>query len=347
METNILQLDGSQGEGGGQILRSALALSVLLRRPMRLSRIRAGRSKPGLMRQHLACVLAAKQLSAADVQGAELGSTELTFKPHTLMGGTHMFRIGGAGSTMLVLQTVLPMLLRAPDAARIGVDGGTHNPLAPSADFLQQCFLPQLVRMGARVQLEVQQPGFHPAGGGKVLMQVQPSVLQPLSLTARGESMGVRASAMIAGLPTHIAERELNAVANAFHLRHAEQRQLLELSGRSGCANVLSVSAHFAHVSECVTVHGERGLRAESVAAKAVKELKRYLAHTAAVGEHLADQLLLPCWLAGSGEFTTGEPSPHLLTNAKVLEAFGAAKVHISKRDSNWLVRVQALQPPM
>ena len=150
-----LTIDGSQGEGGGQILRTALSLAVLQQRPIRIERIRAGRAKPGLMRQHLVCVKAAAAISAADVRGAELGSTALDFVPNTLVGGAQHFAIGTAGSAMLVLQTLLPALLRADAPSRITIEGGTHNMLAPSACFLARCFQPQLARMGAQVSLEV------------------------------------------------------------------------------------------------------------------------------------------------------------------------------------------------
>ena len=149
MEQECIELDGSIGEGGGQILRSALSLSVITGRPFRLRHIRANRAKPGLMRQHLTCVQAAAQISAADVSGAELQSSELLFIPKTLVAGAHHFKIGTAGSTMLVVQTVLPMLLAAQDDSRITIEGGTHNMMAPSSCFLSRVFLPQLRRIGA------------------------------------------------------------------------------------------------------------------------------------------------------------------------------------------------------
>src|SRR5690349_406818 len=158
----MILIDGSSGEGGGQILRSALALSILTRTPFKMERIRAGRDKPGLLRQHLTAVNAAQEVSSADVTGAELGSRDLTFKPRTVQGGDRSFSIGSAGSTTLVLQTILPALLRASGPSTITIEGGTHNPAAPPFEFLARAYLPLLARMGAKVELTLDQPGFFP-----------------------------------------------------------------------------------------------------------------------------------------------------------------------------------------
>jgi len=171
---NTLHIDGSVGEGGGQVLRTALSLAIVLRQPLSITRIRAGRAKPGLMRQHLAAVKAAQAISAADVCGAALGSSELHFVPHASSAGSHHIDIGSAGSAGLVLQTVLPPLLRADGPSRIAITGGTHNMLAPSTCFLQRCFLPQLAKMGASVTLEVVREGLFPAGGGQIVVQIEP-----------------------------------------------------------------------------------------------------------------------------------------------------------------------------
>src|SRR5687768_6494239 len=177
---DTIDIDGAQGEGGGQVLRTALSLAILLRRPLRITRIRAGRAKPGLMRQHLAAVKAAQAVSAADVHGAMLGSTELRFVPQALAHGSHHIDIGSAGSVGLVLQTILPPLLRADGDSRVAISGGTHNMLAPSTSFLQRCFLPQLAAMGADVTLEVERPGLFPSGGGRVVAHIRPRPLHPL-----------------------------------------------------------------------------------------------------------------------------------------------------------------------
>lgn len=329
---SLMELDGAQGEGGGQVLRTALSLSMLQGQPLRLRNIRAGRRKPGLMRQHLACVRAAASVSSASVDGAEIGSTLLEFRPAAIRAGHFDFKIGSAGSTMLVLQTVLPALLRADGASRVMIEGGTHNQMAPSSDFVADAFLPQLARMGANVAMTVQRHGFFPAGGGCVEVHVEPAALRPLQLFERGESRGIDATVLLRNLPQHVAQRELDTAAQRIRLTSRSQR---ELKGGTGPANALVLTAAFEHVSEVVVGLGEQGVSAEVVARSACDELRDYLAHGAPVGEHLADQLLLPLVLAGGGGFVTGRPTSHLETNAAVIRAFGAADIDIRPDDSD------------
>jgi RNA 3'-terminal phosphate cyclase (ATP) len=321
-----ITLDGAQGEGGGQILRTALSLAMLQRRSLRLHNIRAGRSKPGLMRQHLVCVRAAAEISGADVVGAEIGSTALSFRPGAIRPGHYEFRIGSAGSTLLVLQTVLPALLQAGGRSSLILEGGTHNRMAPSADFIAAAFLPQLARMGAEVSMTVERHGFYPAGGGRLRIDIAPATLSPLALHERGTALGIDATALVRSLPRHVGERECETAATRFSLTH---REIRELPGGPGPANALVLAARFDHVSEVVVGLGEQGLSAEVVASRACDELRAYLAHGAPVGEHLADQLLLPLVLSG-GSFVTGRPSTHLETNAAVIRAFDAAAIDIS-----------------
>lgn len=329
---STIELDGAQGEGGGQILRTALSLAMLQNRPLRLRNVRAGRRKPGLMRQHLACVRAAASVSSATVDGAEIGSTALEFRPGAIRAGHFDFKIGSAGSTMLVLQTVLPALLRADGASRIVLEGGTHNQMAPSSDFIADAFLPQLARMGANVAMTVERHGFFPAGGGCVDVRIVPAALRPLQLLERGESRGIDATVLLRSLPQHIAQRELDMAAQRLTLTGRSQR---DLKGGTGPANALVLTATFEHVSEVVVGLGEHGVSAEMVASSASDELRAYLAHGAPVGEHLADQLLLPLVLAGGGSFVTGRPTPHLETNAAVIRAFGAADIDIRPDDGD------------
>ena len=328
---DMFHIDGSQGEGGGQVLRTALSLSILLRRPLHVARIRAGRGKPGLMRQHLACVKAAQAISAADVEGATLGSTELRFMPHALAAGSHHIDIGSAGSTGLVLQTILPPLLRAEGESRITITGGTHNPLAPSTDFLSRSFLPQLAAMGARVRLDVEKSGLFPAGGGRIVAHIAPVPLKPLHLAERGAQVAMGADALVAAVPVHVGERELRTVGERLP-QAAASRRLHDLGTDTGPGNVLSLWAQFEHVAEVVTMHGERGISAETVAERACAAMTRYLASGAVVGPHLADQLLLPMWLAGGGSFSTVSAHGHLRTNAELIAAMTGARIDIREQ---------------
>jgi len=327
-----LQLDGSQGEGGGQILRSALALSMLRGRSFRIERIRAGRSKPGLMRQHLTCVRAAAAVCSARVEGDEIGSTQLAFEPGPLRAGDFEFKIGSAGSTMLVLQTILPALLALDAPSTLSFEGGTHTMAAPSTDFIADAFMPLLRRMGAQLNIDVSRHGFFPAGGGQVRVHVTPAPLAPLALLERGEHVAIEATAFVRNLSAHIAERELDVVRR--RLKTAVCR-IHELPSGFGPGNALVVRVRHAGVDEVFVGLGVHGVSAESVAEQVCDEVHAYLAHGAPVGEHLSDQLLLPMLVAGGGRFVTGRPSTHLETNAAVIEAFDAARVTIDPDGSD------------
>lgn len=330
MQSSILTIDGSQGEGGGQILRSSLSLSVCLNRPFRLINIRSGRKKPGLLRQHLTCVQAAATICGATVEGAELGSQQIEFYPGRLKPGDYHFTIGTAGSTSLVLQTVLIPLLLAEGASCISIEGGTHNPAAPSYDFLQHSFLPLLHKMGGEVSINLRRAGFYPAGGGHIEANIQAcKQWQRFNLSKKGNEISRQATAMVVGLAEDIALRELKVLKKKLAI--PESQLHLERCEARGIGNVLSVQIEYENLTEVFTAHGERGIRAETVAKKLSQQVLNYLAQDAPVGEYLADQLLLPIYLARSGLFLTGTPSQHTLTNASVIEQFTGHRFHIQE----------------
>lgn len=313
-------LDGSHGEGGGQILRTALALSAITRRPLVVENIRARRERPGLQRQHLACVLAAAAICDADVDGAELGSKRLRFTPGARRGGDFTFDIGTAGSTGLVLQTVIPALLGAPVGSRVTVTGGTHNPLAPCFDFLDRVFAPVIGRMGGTLALAIESHGFYPAGGGRVTATIEPGPLAPIALVERGPITRRWATAIVCRLPTHIAARELMVVQERLEL---EPRECEVRDVRSpGPGNAILIELEWATGRELFTGFGEKGVRAERVADTACDEAAAWLAGDAPVGPHLADQLLLPMALAGGGRFRTAAVASHATTNIDTIRAF-------------------------
>jgi RNA 3'-terminal phosphate cyclase (ATP) len=317
----MLQIDGAQGEGGGQVLRSALALSLVTGQAFEIRRIRAGRKRPGLMRQHLAAVRAAAAVGSAQVAGLTIGSPQVTFVPGTVRPGGYRFAVGSAGSATLVLQTVLPALARAAGPATVVLEGGTHNPFAPPFDFLEKAFLPLVGRMGPRVAVALDRPGFFPAGGGRFTARITPAArLRPLELPERGELLQLRGVAIVADLPRRIAEREAAVLADALPLA-AEDLTIREFHG-CGPGNVVLVEVQSAHVSEVFSACGARGRPAESVARAAAEEVLGYLAAGVPVGRRLADQLLLPMALAGGGSFHTLEPSRHTRTNINVIGQF-------------------------
>lgn len=318
----MMELDGSLGEGGGQILRTALSLAMITGEPFRIRQIRARRTRPGLMRQHLVAVQAASQICGARVDGAAVGSQELEFIPGPVKGGDYRFAIGTAGSCTLVLQTLLPALLLADRPSTLQLSGGTHNPMAPPAQFLQRAFLPRLAEMGAEIDLELERFGFYPAGGGEVRARVRPCArLRARARMERGARTASYAECFIAGVPGRVAQRELECVGKAMHWGDA---QLLNrtLPSDQGPGNALLLTFGHEHVTEVFTAFGEKSVSAENVARHAVQCARRYLSSRAAVGEYLADQLMLPLALAGGGGFTVDKVSMHARTNAQVIEIF-------------------------
>ena len=325
----ILQLSGETG--GGQLLRSALSLSMVTRRPFRMVNIRGKRPKPGLMRQHLTCVKAAAEVSGASVDGAELGSVELVFSPGVVSGGDYGFAIGSGGSTTLVFQTLLPALLMAQEKSAVRIEGGTHNPMAPPFEFIEQCFLPILQRMGVKASVSLARHGFMQAGGGELTAEITPvKKWKKLKLTERGDAEGKFGKVLHAHLPREIAQREIAAAANV--LGWSEDDISLRYATDSiGPGNAILLGACFANVNEISTGIAQMGKSAEAVATGAAKGLKAYLASSAPVGVHLSDQLLLPMALAGGGVFYTRAISDHSETNMRLIEQFLSVKFNVAE----------------
>jgi RNA 3'-terminal phosphate cyclase (ATP) len=336
----MIELDGSAGEGGGQILRTSLTLAMITGRPFRIRQIRARRAKPGLMRQHLVAVQAAARICGAEVVGAALGSQELEFVPGQVQGGDYHFAIGTAGSCTLVLQTVLPALLTADRPSTLRLSGGTHNPLAPPVQFLQRAFLPRLAEMGAHIELHLERFGFYPAGGGEVLARVSPcKELRPRTWFTRGERKAAYAECFIAGIPGRVAQRELECVGKAMNWGE-EQLLNRSLPADQGPGNALMLTLEYEHATEVFTAFGEKSVSAETVARHAVQRARQYLCTQAAVAEYLGDQLMLPLALAGGGGFTVDEVSMHARTNAGVIELFLPVRFEFGKHEGTDAITV-------
>lgn len=337
-----IELDGSQGEGGGQILRTALTLSMVTGIPFGIERIRAKRSKPGMLRQHLTAVKAAAQICEAQVTGDSIGSLALGFRPGRIRGGDYRFAIGTAGSCTLVLQTVLPALWFADAPSTVTVSGGTHNSAAPPADFLQRIWLPLMQRMGVNMELELLRHGFYPAGGGELRARIQPAAkLQALHLPSRGELQRARAIAVVAGVPGDVAKRELHALNEEFgSTLGMVDGEIRALPAHEGPGNALMVELQYAGTTELFTAFGEKGLPAQTVASRLARETLQFHRSGAAVGEHLADQLLLPMALAGTGSFDTSALSSHLQTNIEVIQKFLPVAVSVTAEDGIYRVEL-------
>jgi RNA 3'-terminal phosphate cyclase (ATP) len=335
----MISIDGAFGEGGGQILRTALSLSLATGTPFRIENIRAGRKKGGLLRQHLTAVVAASEVGEAEVEGAALGSTALAFAPRTIRSGDYHFAVGTAGSGTLVFQTVLPALLRASAPSRVVIEGGTHNLAAPPFDFLDRAFLPLLRRMGANVTLKLEKYGFYPAGGGRFTAEIEPcAALKPLELGTRGEIRAKRATAIVANLSGRIAVRELEKVAARMDL--SSRGSILQTKDSPGPGNIVFIEIESAEVTEVLSAFGRLGVTAENVADEAVRQAREYLVSTAVAGEYLTDQLLLPLALAGGGSFTAVKLSRHAETNMAVISKFLPVRFETRNEGHGWLVRV-------
>lgn len=341
MKKEIL-IDGSMGEGGGQVLRSSLALSLVTGIPFRIKNIRAGRRKPGLRHQHLTAVHAAVHISSAAVTGDKTGSTELYFNPGRVRPGEYSFSVGTAGSTTLVLQSVLPALLTADRRSRLVIEGGTHNPFAPPFDFLEKSFLPCIMRMGPVFSCTLDRPGYYPAGGGRITISVEPSDrLLPVEINERGKPLHHIAHAVVCKLSPQIGKRELAVVRKRLHWDE-DCLRLVEMHEADGPGNVLVAEMAFEHITEIATGFGERGVPAERVAERVVSEITEYLDAGVPVGKHLADQLLLPFAMSGSGSFRTLPPTTHTLTNIEVIKKFLDIDIRCRELDRNvWQIFIE------
>jgi RNA 3'-terminal phosphate cyclase (ATP) len=350
MQTVVI--DGAQGEGGGQIVRSSVALSLVTGRPVRIENIRAGRDKPGLMRQHLAAVQAAAEISGGKLTGAEIGSRSLEFLPGDVTAGSYHFKIATAGSATLLLQTILPALLTAQGRSELTFEGGTHNPWAPPFDFLERAFLPLVNRMGPRVTARLFTHGFYPAGGGRFTVTIEPSeALGGFDLLERGTILQHSARAIVANLPEHIANREINTILKK--MGWDATCGLAQTVPGHGAGNVVLIEVESEHITEVFTSFGRTGVKAEQVADEAVKQARSYLAAGVPVGPYLADQLLLPLAISAAtqhdnvaqrgGVFLTLPLSRHSLTQLAILKAF--LDVEITVTPTNVGTQV-SLSPP-
>jgi RNA 3'-terminal phosphate cyclase (ATP) len=331
-KTAMIEIDGAKGEGGGQILRSALTLSLMTYRDFRILNIRAGRSKPGLRPQHLASVNAAASVGQAQVKGARLESREIEFQPTSIHPGTYRFEIPTAGSTSLVLQTVFLPLSIAVSPSEIEIMGGTHVPWSPCFHYLEANWLPAMELQGFRADLTLEKAGFYPQGGGRIRTLIQPlkKKIAPLRRLQRGDLQRIRGISTVSNLPESIAQRQQNRAVK----RLADLGCPVEIEIRTlpspGKGSLLLLHAEFEAGQACYFGLGARGKTAERVADEAVGALLTFLRGEGVVDKYLADQLLLPLAFAdGDSEFRTSKITQHLLTNADVVRAFGAAEIDV------------------
>lgn len=341
----MLQLDGTMGEGGGQVLRSALTLAILTARPFTLVNIRATRPNPGLGYQHLAAVRAAAAISAAQVEGDRLGSQSLRFSPGVATPGVYRVDIGTAGATGLVLQTLLLPLALASGASELTITGGTHVPWSPCYHYLDWHWRPLLAQIGIAFALQLPRAGFYPQGGGELQAGVSGDARpRPIDLHSRGNLRRVRGLSAVARLPEEIGERQRRRALHALsHLGVDVQIELCTLDAVSpGTLLLLLLECEYSQA--CFFALGARGKPAERVADEATESLLRLVAGDGAVDLWMADQLLLPLALAdGVSRIRTSAITDHLHTNAAVIRRFLPVGIDIDpERGGSALVTIDA-----
>ena len=339
---NIIEIDGSQGEGGGQILRTSLSLAACYGKPIHIRHIRHGRKKPGLMRQHLACVNAIKRVCNAKVKGASIGSTAVEFIPAEIKAGNYQFSVGSAGSSTLVFQTVLPALLLAEKESTLVLEGGTHNPMAPSYDFIQYAFLPVLKQMGIQFSMEIERYGFYPVGAGKWVIKITPAARYTrINIEQRGELIASSAKCISASIPLHVIDREKKQLLK--RLNWPNQSVVTKEVNSLGAGNIVAIKLNYQKVTEVIESIGAVGIRSENVANRAIGLFQCYQDQGAPVGHYLADQLLLPMAITEGGSFVTSVLSEHCRTNIAVIQQLTerVIKAEQIKGKRKWKITVE------
>jgi len=315
----MVEIDGSYGEGGGQILRTALAFSSIMQKEVRIKNIRAGRDPPGLRNQHLTVARAMRKICRGELEGDYIGSTELFFRPGEIVGGKYEFNIGTAGSITLLFQAILPVLLFANKTSEVIAIGGTHVKKSPTWEYFEHVFLKALNYMGVEASGKLLFPGYYPEGGGKAMLFVKPSLPKKTFLWPKEEH--VRAVIRIANLPMHIAVRE-----KKIFFEHGFEDVSIVEDKIPNAGNAVSAWKGFVGGSSV----GERGKRAEEVAKEALEDI---LKNHADVDRHLADQLMLYGALAGGAAYRTTEITEHARTNAYIIKMFVENEIRIENNE--------------
>ena len=339
---NVIEIDGSIGEGGGQVLRSSLSLSMYLQQPFRIKNIRAGRKRPGLMRQHITAVKAAAKICNAKVKGAEISSLKIEFYPGKVLTGKYKFELGSAGSTTLILQTLLPVLMIGEGTTEISLSGGTHNQYSPPLDFLKNTFLKQIIKMGPRVSIDTTAYGFYPVGGGKFSVKIDPAIeLKQINILSRGKNISKKAFAYSSKINEEIGENEMKIVVKKFGwLKECCKSVMVESPGPG---NVVLLIDENEHTTEVFTGFGRKQYSLKKVVADALTEYTEYIQSEVPVYKYLADQMIIPMVLSGAGRFITSEPSLHTLTNIEVVKKFLEVDISINQlNQKQWQVDISS-----
>jgi len=347
--TDAIEIDGSIGEGGGQVLRTCLALSLVTGKRLKIRNIRSRRSKPGLMPQHLKAVQAAATVGIAQTEGAQLGSQSLIFEPHGVRPGQFHFDIGTAGSTSLVLQTILTPLSFAKEPSSVTVTGGTHVPWSPCFHYLDLHWIRYMRALGFDLQLEMEMAGFYPQGAGIVHAAVRPAArVLPISLIERGALKRIHGISAVANLDVSVAERQRNQALSRLADRFPSIEIIVAQMPSRFRGTMLLLIGEFEQSQCCYFGIGARGRPAERVADEAVDQLLEFFATDGAIDERLADQLILPlAFASGVSHLRTSKVTQHLLTNAEVLRTCLSIDVEVDGNIGQpGVVQVNGIGPP-
>lgn len=320
----MLEIDGSYLEGGGQILRTSLSLSCILKTPFRIKNIRANRPKKGLLNQHLTAVNSLAKICGARVEGNTLGSTELNFEPGEILGGSYEFDIGSAGSVTLLMQSIIPPLLYAKEESKVTITGGTHVMKSPSYEYFERCFLPNIAKFGANVSSELVRPGFYPQGGGKVVLTVKPSTLKRYDFLDYGKLVGEFAYIVCSNLPSHVSEREERFFKSSKkHNFNVTKKNFYDCVSTGNSVTLVSEFERY-----CVGADGlgQVGKPAEKVARDVLMQYEEEL--SGALDSNMVDQLLIYVALVGGGKLRYNRLSDHAKTNMYVISQFTGRSFH-------------------
>lgn len=330
-ERDLIEIDGSYGEGGGQILRTALALSAILRKPFALSHIRSKRKNPGLQAQHLAAVEALARITEAETQGVKFGSQKITFIPQRILSGIYQFEIRTAGSVTLLLQAIFLPLCHSEGISRVTLIGGTHVQWSPSFHYFSEVFLPTLERMGVSARAGIEKWGFYPKGDGRIQLTINPvRELKPISLVERGTLKKIQGISVISNLPRHVAERQKEQALTRIQseLEFDGEITILDDVPSSGTGSFVFLLAEHERGLAGFSSLGVRGRPAEKVADEAVDSLRDYVLSDGCIDPYLADQLVPFMALAkGNSSFTTTRITEHLVANLWVIQHFLDVKI--------------------
>lgn len=327
MRDEMIVIDGAIGEGGGQMLRTALTMSAVTGKPFEMVNIRAKRKEPGLKRQHLTCVRAVAEICGAQVTGDEVKSMRVTFRPGAIKAGDYRFSIGTAGSVTLVAQTVVPILLCADAPSKVVITGGTHVSMAPTWEFFEKTYVPQLQAMGAEVKAKLRHYGFYPAGGGEVVLEIQPwKVAKPLELLTRGPKVETWITAKVAHLSLGIASTEAKIVYDQLPGREMEMQ--VDEVGAHGSGNYCLFVKKYQNITAVFSEIGTYGKSRKAVANSVAQQAKKYFRAAHVADEYLSDQLLVPIVLAGF-RLTEGEG---------LWGAFSMPQKHSLHFETNWAI---------